>query len=210
MASALIIVDVQNDFLPPNGSLAVPDGDQVIPKINEIIKSGHNGRDWDLIVATRDWHPKGHITFASSHKGHAIFDKIEITNSSGKKVDQVLWPDHCIQNTWGSELSSQLLTDRVDLIVDKGFNQHSECYSPFFNCFGDKHTDLEDRLRSKGVKNVSVVGLAFDFCVLNTAIDSAKLGFSVTVLRQGTRSVNSQDDHETLAKLARSGVAVID
>lgn len=206
MKSALIVIDVQNDFLPPNGSLAVQNGTDIIPIIKQLIIS----RKWDFVVATRDWHPLDHVSFVSSHKGHKAFDQIKITNPDNNKqtVEQTLWPVHCVQNSWGGYISSDLDGSLFDSVVDKGFEKDSECYSPFFTCFGKIHTDLDEQLRQRNITDVYVVGLALDYCVFNTAMDAAKLGYKVTIIRNATRSVSEENVAQTLERLEAKGVVI--
>src|SRR3954451_2106591 len=147
MPQALLIVDFQNDFIPPDGALAVPGGDEIAERINALAASG----EYDLVVATRDWHPPDHQSFAEQ------------------------WPVHCVAGTEGAELHSALDRSRVDVIVDKGTAVDTDGYSGF------EGTDLEALLRARGITDVTVVGLATDYCVKNTALDALRAGFQVTV-----------------------------
>ncbi len=168
MTKTLIVIDVQNDFCP-GGSLAVPEGDTIIPGINAAMA------DYDAVILTQDWHPAGHSSFASSHPGKQDMDLIDMPYGP-----QVLWPDHCIQGTSGAEFHPDLNTDRADLIIRKGFNPAIDSYSAFFENDQSTPTGLEGYLRTRGLTDLTMVGLATDFCVNYSALDAAKLGFTVT------------------------------
>lgn len=194
---ALIIVDVQNDFLP-GGNLAVPKGNEVIGYINSIIEH------FDLVVTTQDFHPQNHKSFASNH-GKPVGSFIKLNG-----LDQILWPDHCIQNSFGAEFSKELNLSRIDKNFEKGTNPEVDSYSGFFDNDKKTATGLGDYLKTKGVKEVFVVGLALDYCVKATAIDSQNLGFKTTVLLRGTKAVNlnPNDGVKAQAELEESGVIV--
>ncbi len=178
MTTALIVIDVQNDFCP-GGALAVPQGDDIVVGINAAMA------EYDLVVVTQDWHPAGHSSFASSHSGNAPYDMIEMPYGP-----QVLWPDHCVQGTTGAQLHDDLDSDRADLIIRKGMNAAIDSYSAFFENDQSTPTGLEGYLRSRGVDAVTLVGLATDFCVKFTALDAARLGFSVSVLDRLCRGID--------------------
>jgi nicotinamidase/pyrazinamidase len=192
---ALIIVDVQLDFLP-GGALAVPDGDAVIPVINNIQNK------FDLVVATQDWHPAGHKSFASVHRGRQVFDKIDLNG-----LEQVLWPDHCVQGTPGAEYHSSLNMNRVEAIFRKGMDTEIDSYSGFFDNGHLKATGMGDYLKGRGIKEIFVCGLAADFCVYFTALDGLVLEFKSTILEDATRSID-QDGFEAAKEnlLANGGV----
>ncbi|MCK0141025.1 bifunctional nicotinamidase/pyrazinamidase [Aliiroseovarius sp. F20344] len=175
---ALIVIDVQNDFCP-GGALAVSEGDQIVPLINAMLP------DFAVKVFTQDWHPAGHSSFATSHKGKAPFEVTEMPYGT-----QVLWPDHCVQGTDGAAFHKDLLTDPADMVIRKGFRPQIDSYSAFFENDQTTPTGLEGYLRTRGVTKLTMVGLATDFCVAYSAIDGAKLGFDVTVLETGCRAID--------------------
>src|ERR1700756_4457185 len=193
--SALLVVDVQNCFLP-GGSLAVKDGEQVIPVINRIAKVFAN------VVMTQDWHTVGHVSFASSHSGKKPFDTIEL--AYGK---QVLWPDHCVQGTDGAALSKDLSIPQTELVIRKGFHKDVDSYSAFTEADGKTTTGLGAYLKARGIKRVFVAGLATDFCVCWSALDARKAGFETYVVEDGCRGIDAQG---SLAKawtdMAKAGV----
>ena len=179
MPDALIIVDYQNDFARPDGALSVPAGEEVADHINALARSG----DYELVLATRDWHPPDHGSF--SEQGG-------------------IWPVHCVQGTPGAELHPALDTEPLDAIVDKGQDPATEGYSGF------EMTGLEGLLRERGVDELTVVGLATDYCVKNTALDALREGFAVRVDRAGIRGVDVQpgDSERALEELAAAGATV--
>jgi nicotinamidase/pyrazinamidase len=176
MSRALIIVDVQRDFLP-GGALGVPDGDQVIRRINELAREG----GFDVVLATRDWHPQDHSSFAAE---------------GGP------WPPHCVQDTPGAELSPDLDQDRIDVVIDKGTSHEGEGYSGF------ETGELGNLLRTERVTEVTVTGLATDFCVAATARDALREGFLVTIDRAGVRGIDREGSESVLAELEGSGAVV--
>ncbi|HEY0308561.1 MAG TPA: bifunctional nicotinamidase/pyrazinamidase [Acidobacteriaceae bacterium] len=183
---ALIIIDVQNDFCPPHdgigGALAVTDGDAVIAPINALApRFAH-------VILTQDWHPVGHISFASSHPGHAIFDRISTANG-----EQVLWPDHCVQQTLGAALHPALHIPNAELTVRKGKQPHVDSYSAFADNDHSTSTGLGEHLHAAGVTRVFVAGLAYDFCVAATARDARSEGFEVVVIEDACRAVNVEN-----------------
>ncbi len=177
---ALILVDVQYDFLP-GGALAVPNGDEIIPVLNTIESA------FPLVVATQDWHPANHGSFASSHPGKNVFDTIQLGG-----LDQVLWPDHCIQGTQGARFSKDLNTNRVEAIIRKGTDPGIDSYSGFFDNGKKKSTGLGDYLKGRGVEQVFLGGLAADFCVGFTAMDALDLGFEVFLMEDATRPIDEK------------------
>ena len=198
--NALIIVDVQYDFLP-GGSLAVKDGDQIIPLINKLQPY------FDLVVATQDWHPAEHKSFAANHEGKEPGEAIELDG-----LQQVLWPVHCVQDSEGARLSDDLDQWKIDKVIFKGTNPMIDSYSGFFDNGKKQATELEEYLRSKNVQGVCVVGLAADYCVKFTAIDSVQLGFRTYVMSDATKAVNlNPGDYErSLAEMQEAGVFVIE
>ena len=183
--NALIVIDVQNDFCP-GGLLAVADGDAIIPRINGLM------RDFPVRVLTQDWHPADHSSFAANHPGAAAFSVVDMPYGP-----QVLWPVHCVQGSTGAQFHANLLTDPADLVIRKGFRSAIDSYSAFFENDHTTPTGLEGYLRNKGVTDVTLVGLATDFCVAYSALDAARLGFGVTVLEGACRAI---DLHGSLAE----------
>ncbi|MEM9575753.1 MAG: bifunctional nicotinamidase/pyrazinamidase [Pseudomonadota bacterium] len=169
MGQALIVIDVQNDFCP-GGALAVPEGDRIVPGINQLMEGA------DAVILTQDWHTIGHSSFASSHKGKSPYDMTEMPYGP-----QVLWPDHCVQGTDGARFHADLNSDRADLIIRKGYNPAIDSYSAFFENDHTTPTGLEGYLRTRGIDSLIMVGLATDFCVNFSAVDATKLGFRVAV-----------------------------
>lgn len=196
---ALILVDIQNDFLP-GGALAVANGDAVVPVANQL--QPH----FDLIVATQDFHPKNHLSFAANHSGKQIGDIIQLNG-----LDQVLWPNHCVQGSAGAEFASDLQMEKVAEVFPKGTNPKIDSYSGFFDNGHRKATGLGDYLKEHGVNRVFVVGLATDYCVKFTALDAKKLGFDTTVIPEATRAVNlqPQDFEKAINEMAVAGVKII-
>jgi len=170
----LILVDVQTDFMP-GGALAVPDGDAVVPAINGLMN------DYELIVATQDWHPPGHKSFASAHPGRKPF---EVTELHG--LEQTLWPDHCVQGTDGAAFHPDLDLRRVEAIVRKGMDPEIDSYSGFYDNGHRKSTGLAGYLREKSADDLYFCGLAADICVYYTLMDALKAGFRATLLERGT------------------------
>jgi nicotinamidase/pyrazinamidase len=178
--SVLLVIDVQNCFLP-GGSLAVKDGDQVVPVINRIAKRFAN------VVMTQDWHTAGHVSFASSHNGKKPFEVIDL--NYGK---QVLWPDHCVQGTDGAALSKDLNIPQAALILRKGFHKDVDSYSAFTEADGKTSTGLAKYLEARGLRRVFVAGLATDFCVAWSALDARKAGFETYVIEDACRGIDTQ------------------
>ncbi len=176
--SALLVIDVQNDFCP-GGALAVAEGDMIVARINALMP------DFAITVLTQDWHPADHSSFAVNHEGKAPFDMIDMPYGP-----QVLWPAHCIQGSDGATFHKDLKTDAADMIIRKGYNPQIDSYSAFFENDQKTPTGLEGYLRTRGITDLTLVGLATDFCVHFSAVDAAKLGFSVTVLEGACRAID--------------------
>lgn len=174
---ALVIIDVQNDFCP-GGALAVAEGDQIVAPINALMD------DFDAVILTQDWHPTGHSSFATSH------DADPMTLIQMPYGPQVLWPDHCVQGSKGAEFHEGLNTTRADLIIRKGYNPAIDSYSAFFENDHQTPTGLEGYLRTRGITDLTFVGLATDFCVNYSAVDAAKLGFTATVRMDLCRAID--------------------
>ena len=174
---ALVVIDVQNDFCP-GGALAVEGGNDIVPGINALMD------DFDAVILTQDWHPAGHLSFASSHPGRQAYDVTEMPYGP-----QVLWPDHCVQGTVGADFHPGLRIDG-NLIIRKGFRPAIDSYSAFFENDRTTPTGLEGYLRNRGFERLTFVGLATDFCVAYSAIDAARLGFGVTVRSDLCRAID--------------------
>ena len=174
----LLIIDIQNDFLP-GGALAVPGGDEIIPLVNAMMPG------FELIVATQDWHPPEHGSFAANHAGRRPFEQAELDG-----LPQTLWPVHCVQNTGGALFAPGLDTRKIARVFPKGMNPLVDSYSGFFDNGHRGSTGLSDWLRSRGVTEISVCGLATDYCVKFTVLDALREGFRVTLLADACRGVN--------------------
>ncbi len=196
---ALILVDLQNDFVP-GGALAVPEGDAVIPIANAV------QRDFDLILATQDWHPSDHGSFAANHPGKRIGDVIDLDG-----LPQVLWPVHCVQGTRGAELVSSLDQSRITRIFRKGTDPRIDSYSGLFDNGHRKSTGLGEFLRERNVTSVFVLGLATDYCVKFTALDARQKGFGVTLIENACRGINLRpgDVDEAIEEMRLAGVQII-
>ncbi len=175
---ALLIIDIQNDFVE-GGSLAVPGGKEIIPLVNELQK------DYELVVATQDWHPLDHGSFAANHENRWQGDIIDLHG-----LQQVLWPVHCVQGSFGAQFVANLDMSKVDKVFHKGTDSQIDSYSGFFDNGHRKDTGLGQYLKDKGVQAVDIVGLATDYCVKFSALDAVKLGFETTVIRDASRGVN--------------------
>jgi len=178
MSKALLIIDVQNDFCP-GGALAVPEGDEIVAGINALMA------DFSAVILTQDWHPAGHSSFASSHEGKAPYDVIDMPYGP-----QVLWPDHCIQGSEGAAFHAELNVDRADMIIRKGYNPAIDSYSALFENDRKTPTGLEGYLKTRGITQLTLAGLATDFCVNFSAVDAAKAGFEVEVRQDLTRAID--------------------
>ncbi len=176
--SALIVIDVQNDFCP-GGALAVSEGDQIVRGINALMA------DVEAVVLTQDWHPADHSSFASQHDGHDPYSLIEMPYGP-----QVLWPDHCVIGSEGAAFHAGLNANRAEVVIRKGFRRAIDSYSAFFENDHTTPTGLEGYLRTRGITQLTMVGLATDFCVAYSAIDAAKLGFDVTVKLELCRAID--------------------
>ena len=178
MSQALIAIDVQNDFCP-EGALAVPGGNEIVAGINSLMET------FPCVVLTQDWHPAGHSSFATSHPGKNPYDMTEMPYGP-----QVLWPDHCVQGSQGSAFHSDLNTTRADLIIRKGYNPAIDSYSAFYENDQTTPTGLDGYLRTRGITDLVLVGLATDFCVSFSAQDAARLGFDVSVRTDLCRAID--------------------
>jgi nicotinamidase/pyrazinamidase len=191
--NVLILVDIQNDFIP-GGTLPVPQGNEIIKLVNELQNS------FDLVAATQDWHPGNHKSFATQHPGKKKFETISLHG-----LDQVLWPDHCVQGTNGAEFHSDLSMNNVEAVFRKGMNPDIDSYSGFFDNGYKKSTGLAGYLRDRGVKKVYVCGLAADYCVAYTAKDALKENFETYVIEDATRAIDANGHSKIKEEIITSG-----
>jgi nicotinamidase/pyrazinamidase len=193
---ALILVDIQTDFLP-GGALAVPDGDAIIPVVNRLQTK------FPLVVATQDWHPTNHGSFAANHPGKNVFEQIDLNG-----LPQTLWPVHCVQGTPGAELATGLQREHIAKIFPKGTDASIDSYSGLNDNGHRKSTGLGEWLKAKGVAEVFVCGLATDYCVKFTALDAAQMGFKTFFIEDASRGVNLQPDDvkNAVAEINRAGI----
>ena len=195
--TALLLIDVQLDFLP-GGALAVPEGDAILPLLNALQPR------FDLVVATQDWHPAGHRSFASAHPGQEVFSEL-----IWQGLPQRLWPDHCVQGTAGAALHPGLNLDRVEAIFRKGTDPELDSYSAFFDNGHRRATGLSAYLRARGITQVAVAGLASDYCVYFTAQDAHGEGFEVVVIEDATRGIAPESIAAARADLRALGVRFV-
>jgi|SRR5690554_4327202 len=193
----LVVVDVQNDFMP-SGSLGVPKGDEIVPVINSIQDS------FDLIIASQDWHPNDHISFAKNHKGKKEFDQVDV-----KGFSQTLWPAHCVQGTVGAQFHPDLKTNRIETIFRKGTDKNIDSYSSFFDNSKLKSTGLSGYLREKGATEVYFCGLAADICVYFSTKDSLSEGFKSFLIKDASKPLNEGTFTKQKAELKELGAHVI-
>ena len=193
------MIDLQNDFMP-GGSLPVPDGDAVVPVVNLVMPR------FDMVVASQDWHPAGHGSFASQHPGKKPGD---IVGLSG--LDQILWPDHCVENTEGAAFHDDVATDHIAKIFHKGTDLGLDSYSTFFDNAHRKATGMADYLREQGVTDVYLLGLATDYCVKFSALDAVECGFKVHVIEHGCRGIDlhAGDVSKALDEMRTAGVEIV-
>ncbi|VVE30103.1 nicotinamidase [Pandoraea horticolens] len=196
MDEVLLVIDVQNDFMP-GGALAVPHGDEVVPAINALAgKFAH-------VVLTQDWHPAGHVSFAENHEGRRPFETIALSYG-----EQVLWPAHCVQDTPGAALHANLHVPHAQAVVRKGYQANVDSYSAFLDADRKTPTGLAGYLRDKGVRRVHCVGLATDFCVAWSALDAKAAGFDVCVIEHACRAIDLDGSlAKAWASLATAGVS---
>jgi nicotinamidase/pyrazinamidase len=198
---ALLLVDIQNDFLP-GGALGVKDGDQIIPIIQKILES----QSFDLIIATKDWHPQDHTSFAATHQNKQVGDKIMVEHRP-----QILWPVHCVQNTFGAEFGSGWDTSKIDLIFHKGTNPSIDSYSAFYDNSHLRSTGLGEYLKEKGIQDVYIAGLATDYCIKYSALDALHAGFQVYVFIDACRGAELQpgDCDQAILDMQAQGAHII-
>ena len=198
--NALVLVDIQNDFVP-GGALAVTEGDRVVPLAHALAGSGR----FDLVVATQDWHPADHGSFAANHTGRKPGDVIDLNG-----LRQILWPVHCVQGTRGAEFHPALDRSRIERVFKKGTDPLIDSYSGFFDNGHRKATGLHEYLKSKGVTDVYVCGLATDYCVRFTALDGRELGFNTHLIEDASRGVELKkgDVAAAVEEMRRAGVRI--
>ncbi len=196
---ALLIVDMQNDFMP-GGALGVPAANEIIPVINALIPK------FSLIVATQDWHPADHVSFADNHPGKKVGETVKTGD-----IDQILWPLHCVRSTHGAELASSLDKENFASFFYKGTDKNIDSYSAFFDNARRKSTGLGDYLKSRGVNDLYVAGVATDYCVLSTSLDAVDLGFNVYVIADACRAINldPHDEERALAAMEAKGAKIV-
>jgi nicotinamidase/pyrazinamidase len=199
LMKALIIVDLQNDFLP-GGALPVPQGDEVIPLANEL------QRRFELVLATQDWHPPNHGSFAANHKGKKPGDRIILDG-----IEQILWPVHCVQNTHGAEFARAFDTSRIDHVFHKGTDPLIDSYSTFFDNAHRRHTGLAHYLKKRSIKEIYLMGLALDYCVKYSALDARQLGLNTRVIVDGCRGIELKpgDIDRALEEMKRAGAVLL-
>ncbi|WP_162342582.1 bifunctional nicotinamidase/pyrazinamidase [Cyclobacterium salsum] len=196
--NALLIIDVQNDFIP-GGSLAVPGGDEIVPVINGLM-----GR-FELVLATQDWHPQDHMSFASNHKGKKPFEEIV-----HQGLDQILWPDHCVQGTSGAAFHPDLNANPIEAIFRKGMDRDIDSYSGFYDNGHKKSTGLTGYLKEKGDPVIYCCGLAADVCVYFTLKDALQEGFEVTLISDATRALDDEKFAEMEKELVSLGMESVE
>lgn len=196
---ALLIIDIQKDFLP-GGALAVTEGDQIVPYVNSIIPG------YEQVVATQDWHPENHGSFAANHEGGEVGTLRDLHG-----LEQILWPVHCVQDTDGAAFADGLTVEQIDTVVYKGEDPTVDSYSGFFDNGRRNKTELDEILKAKGVTALDVVGLATDYCVTFTVLDALDLGYEVRLLTEGCRGVNLQpgDVDRAIEEMRAAGAEII-
>ncbi len=195
---ALIVVDLQNDFCP-GGALAVAGGDEIVPVINRMIQAAPH------VILTQDWHPAGHSSFASRHDGKAPFETVMADYG-----EQTLWPDHCVQGTKGAAFHDDLDWTRAELVIRKGFRPTIDSYSAFFENDRTVPTGLAGYLNERGIHKLTLAGLATDFCVAYSALDAARLGFTVTVAMEACRAIDLAGSLKKMINgMRQAGVQVV-
>jgi nicotinamidase/pyrazinamidase len=197
--NALIIVDLQNDFLP-GGALPVPHGDEVIPVANEL------QRHFELVLATKDWHPPDHGSFAANHPGKKPGDRIILDG-----IEQILWPAHCVQNTHGAEFAPAFDTSRITDVFHKGIERNIDSYSTFFDNAHRRHTGLAHYLKERSIREIYLMGLALDYCIEYSALDARRLGLNTHVILDACRGIELEagDIDRALDEMKRAGTIIL-
>jgi nicotinamidase/pyrazinamidase len=194
-SDVLLVIDVQNDFCP-GGSLAISNGDEVVPIINKLAAR------FQHVILTQDWHPPGHESFASSHDGKGVYDSIEAAYGP-----QTLWPDHCVQGTKGAEFHNDLDVSKAELILRKGFRKNIDSYSAFLENDHATSTGLAGYLKERAFRRIFIAGLAYDYCVRFSAVDGKEAGFESFVIEDACRAVNMENSVEkTNQDFAQKGI----
>ena len=193
----LVIIDMQNDFMP-NGALPVPEGDKIVPLINKLQDK------FDLVIATQDWHPEAHASFASSHENKKAYEVIDLDG-----IVQVLWPDHCVQGSSGAQFHAELNTTKWETIFRKGTNPEIDSYSGFYDNAHLKATGLSGYLKEKGANELYFAGLAGDYCVYFSVLDSLQEGFKAVLLEDATRPINAEQFEKAKVTILRKGGKVM-
>ncbi|RKS55541.1 nicotinamidase/pyrazinamidase [Gillisia mitskevichiae] len=194
---ALVIIDMQNDFIP-GGSLAVADGDEILPIINELQNK------FDLVIATQDWHPLDHSSFAINHPGKKEFEILKLN-----EIDQVLWPVHCVQNSEGAEFHQELNSNKIEAIFRKGTNKEIDSYSGFYDNAHLKSTGLAGYFKDKGVSTLYFCGLAADYCVYFSIIDALKEGFEAILIEDATKAISQENFEKAKIEILHAGGKII-
>ncbi|WP_316753820.1 bifunctional nicotinamidase/pyrazinamidase [Pedobacter gandavensis] len=194
---ALIIIDIQYDFLP-GGALAVKQGDEIVQTINDLQS------EYDLVVATQDWHPTGHKSFVTSHPGKKPFEEISLNG-----LNQVLWPEHCIQGTKGAEFVPELSTNAIEAIFRKGMDKEIDSYSGFFDNGRKKSTGMGDYLKGRGITEIAVCGVAADYCVYYTANDGLDLGFKSSIIEHASKPIDLERYERVKKDFQQKGGTII-
>ena len=195
--NALILIDIQNDFLP-GGSLEVQKGDEIIDNVNSIMDN------YNIVVATKDWHPRNHISFASNHKNKKVGQKITINN-----LDQMLWPDHCIKDSKGSEFPEKLDSHKIHKIFYKGIDSNIDSYSGFYDNGKIRSTGLSNFLKKSNINQVDIVGLATDYCVKYSSFDAFNEGFKTNILRFCVRGISVETTETAFKEMKDMGISII-
>ncbi|CAM0135068.1 hypothetical protein VKS41_000357 [Umbelopsis sp. WA50703] len=203
--TALILVDIQNDFLE-TGSLPVPSATEILPVVNQLIATVKDRKG--LVVATKDWHPQNHVSFASNTANGEPFKTIEI-DYDGQKLSQMLWPDHCVQNSPGAEFAPGLDKSQIDIVVYKGTDSHVDSYSAFADNMYFQITELAKHLYTRHIETVIIVGLAADYCVKESALDARKFGFRTILVKDGTKPVVPENFDTCMSALAAKKVEIV-
>lgn len=199
---ALIIVDVQNDFMPPKGSLAVKGGLEIIPVINSL----RENIKWDAIALTQDWHVPHHVSFHSNNPGSTLFQ----THTLESGEEQMMWPDHCVQGSEGAKFSPGLVVKKTDIVSKKGLKHNVDSYSGFFCNDGKTKSDLSDKLKARGITDIVVTGVATDYCVNFTVLDGMKEGFRSHLVLDAVRGVAADSTKKALEGMKKAGANLID
>ncbi len=197
--SALLVIDMQYDFME-GGSLEVNEANEIIRPINELLELG-----WGLVVASQDWHPENHVSFASNHKSKKVFEKITLADGTS----QVLWPDHCKQNSKGAAIHQLINSSKIEEFVFKGKNSRVDSYSAFFDNNKVEKTNLDDLLKSKKITDIYLVGLAADFCVKFTALDGKQLGYETYFVTDATKAVQPELQNSLYETLMQNQIKLI-